>query len=119
MIRPGRVDLLFYLEPPGPDERKQIIRATLKKEGIPLKITPAQLEELVSMSDRFIPIQIIQAITEAQRLYIPFRKAAGEEIPWSFELLKQRFEQMSLDDRLRTERRTVMGDGAQYERPNP
>jgi hypothetical protein len=115
MKRPGRIELIFYLHHPGPDERKQIIGSTLKKEGVALKLTAAQLDELVSISDTFIPIQIIQAITETQRLYIPYRAQRGEHLEWSFELLKQRFELMALDARLRESERGFMGDGSHYE----
>lgn len=115
MVRPGRVDLIFYLNAPGPKEREDIFRSTLKKENINLLLSEEQMNELVALSERFIPIQIIQAITETERLYIPFMRSRGKEMVWSFELLKSRIELMALDDRHRKEKRTVMSGGHRVE----
>lgn len=108
MERHGRVDLVVYLGNPGPQERESILRDTLRKEGVQLGLSVDEIAQLVALSEEFIPIQIIQAITETQRLYIPYMRSIGKELEWSFALLKSRFELMRKEDLVRKEKRTVM-----------
>ncbi len=110
MERHGRIDLVVYLGNPTPLERQAIIEETIRKENVPLTLTADQKERIVEITDGFIPIQIIQAITGTHRLYIPFMRDTKRDpdLEWSFQLLVDRFQRMVDEDKVRKEKKNVM-----------
>lgn len=63
LLRRGRFDEMFFVDLPNPGERKEIISIYIKK-GLKKDISPALMDELITLSDGFAGCDIESAVRE-------------------------------------------------------
>ena len=91
MLRPGRVDLEFEMKLTSPKGRETIIRQCLARERLAMDLSAEEMKRLVDITEGFIPVRLIQVITETNRVYLARSRIENPEIVFTKELLLERF----------------------------
>lgn len=95
ILRPGRVDIIIEMKPMSEKGRKALILRELIKEKIELELEPSDWEELMSITEGFIPICISQAIIGTNRIYLPRIRRSDPDAVFDKELLFQKLKEES------------------------
>jgi SpoVK/Ycf46/Vps4 family AAA+-type ATPase len=96
ILRPGRVDIIIEMKPMSEKGRKALILRELIKEKIELELEPSDWEELMKITESFIPICISQAIIGTNRVYLPRIRRTDPDAAFDKELLFQKLREEAL-----------------------
>ncbi len=110
MYRDGRFDVRVYMGMPGPGMRRSIINETLGKEKIPLRLTEPEMQEILAITDGFLPIALKRTIHQLSRFGKLQATAESRNFEVTAAVLKAAYErlrgrrQVSLIERMEQER---------------
>lgn len=91
LLRIGRIDIQVEMKAPGESLREHIIQDTLEKSPVKIPLTDEQMADLVSVTEGFIPLQLVQCINELTRLDPIVARKREQPFTVNFESLHAKF----------------------------